>query len=234
MKKYIILISLLLTAYLSFSQSTGIPTTQIQANELEVMSWDDALDTWFPRRAILELEEVVDGGEVIGIAKYDGSTRDTILFPQPTLLVTTQPLYEYREIWAEESGAISNNSTQWSYGNGDVGAIGIPVTSGWEITEGYIQSDFGGAPTESLSIIIEDFRPSTAGTNLGTFQITAAGNGQNENASFTQVFTTPIIVPDNAVIGFRTQTEIGTWSSTRVGVRLRRQIGTYVSSVSLN
>lgn len=145
---------------------------------------------------------------------------------------TTGTLYEYRDIWAEESGAATNDNTQWSYGNGATGFIGLPIDAGWEVEAMYFQSDIGGSAAESLSVHLVDFTtPSAAAPVIATISLTAAGAGVDNNAYLFEPLATPVAVPTGAVLGFRTGTEVGTWSDMRVGARLRREISDYVVAI---
>lgn len=168
------------------------------------------------------------------IQRAPDGTLSAVASGNGTLGLTTMPLYEYSDNWAEESGAISNNNSQWSWGNGDTGNIGLPMGDGWEIYEDYIQADAGGSAVETLSIEVVDRQTVAAGVAFHTFEIIGAGNGQDNNAHIiNDLRAAAVAVPDGAVVGFRTLTEVGTWASARVGIRLRRQIGTYVSNVVL-
>ena len=145
-----------------------------------------------------------------------------------TIVVIANPvtIYEYSDNWAEEAGAISNNNNQWSWGNGDTGNLGLPFGDGWEIYETYIQADSGGANGASLTIDVVDRATNDAGNQFHTIEIIDAGDGQVNNAWVLHDHrAAPIAVPDGAVMGFRTNTEVGTWASARVGIRARRSIG---------
>lgn len=151
------------------------------------------------------------------------------------LATTTRPLYEYRDIWAEESGGNDDNTSEWSFGNGATGDIGLPIDDDWEVVAMYFQADTGGSPAESMEVHLVD-KQTTVGAGspvIATVNITAAGSGADNNAFIFQDFATPVAVPDGAVLAFRTGNEVGTWSDSRVGARLRRQVGTYVDSVTL-
>jgi len=157
-----------------------------------------------------------------------------------TLTVTKKDLFEYREIWAEENGTISSGQTEWSYGNGAVGYIGIPHDGkeGWEAFAMYLQADTHAA---GASVTVDCRQFSTAGntTNHDVCSITLTsetdGGGVVNHSHKYEEFSTPHSLPfptSFAPIGFRTRTVSGTVSDVRVGVRLRRKIGEYVSDVS--
>jgi len=155
----------------------------------------------------------------------------TIVATPQTLTVTKTPHYEYMTIWAEESGALSDNNAQWSFGNGATGNIGIRIDDGWEIVGASLNFDVGGSAAEAMDVDIMDFQAGAA--VLANVSIAAAGDGQDNNPhEYTAI--TPTAVPNGAVIGFRTGDEVGAWSDGRVMVRLRRQDGEYVSDVSIS
>jgi len=141
---------------------------------------------------------------------------------------TIETVYEYKELWAEESGAVSSNNSQYSWGNGDVGTIGAPIDNDWEIIGVWIDADSGGSVGESLSTGIMDFQ-NNSNTVITTVDITAAGDGQDNNAFlYVDLTAAPVDVPNGAKVGFRTITEVGTWAGTRAGVRMRRSIGNFI------
>ena len=148
------------------------------------------------------------------------------------LNVVTAPLYEYRDLWAEETAGLSDNNNQWSFGNGDVGVIGLPVGDGWEVVEMGFQSDINGA-NDGVIIGLVDIQTGANNIEVARLTMTAAGNGQANNAHWLQEFAPSVPVPAGAVLGFRTIDEIGTISSARVTARLRRQVGTYVTDVTV-
>lgn len=148
-----------------------------------------------------------------------------------TLAVSTLPLYEYREIWAEENGGIDDNAEEWSMGGGDNGRLGIPWGNDWEIIETYLHADAnGGAGNESLTVNILDIQ-GAASPVIAVIEIIGPGQGQNNNAWVLNQVN--ITTPDGFVPAFRTDDEVGTWAGVRVGFRARRQVGTYVSGVAL-
>jgi hypothetical protein len=152
-----------------------------------------------------------------------------------TLQYDTEPLYEYRDMWAEEGGGMNTNSFEWSYGNGATGYIGLPIDEGWELIAMYFQADTGGSATESMEVRLVDIgaSPSTAAPVIYTLTISQSGQGVDNNAWVYENLTTPVPIPENTFIGFRSGTEVGGWSDARVGIRLRRKIGDYVSNVYL-
>lgn len=111
-------------------------------------------------------------------------------------------------IWAEENGAISSNTDEWSYGNGSVGAdIGIP--SFWDC--------------EAVGMVLN---AETVGTSLGVWLRVNSANTlgivATQRDNFVD-FPTPVAISRGDRINFKTATEVGTWSDVRVGVVLRIQ-----------
>ena len=152
------------------------------------------------------------------------------------LTVTKLPLYEYRDIWAEESAAINSNTPEWSFGNGADGYIGLPIDSGWEVIAMYFHSDINGINDDlTINLINIATTPSAAAPTIATVTMVNSGSGQANNAwVFQDMLAAPVSVPANAVLGFRTGIEVGNIQDARVGVRLIRQICEYVSNVQLN
>lgn len=125
--------------------------------------------------------------------------------------------YEKTVIWAEESGALSNNNTQWSYGNGATGNIGIPLLEDWEI---YGLSFHADTASANATVLIELMDFSNAPSVITRVQ--TANQGQTNNYVYVGTIP-PIAVPEGTVIGFRTDIEIGTISDARCAVWLRRK-----------
>ena len=124
-------------------------------------------------------------------------------------------VYEKIVIWAEENGKLSDNNTQWSYGNGATGIIGIPLPEDWEAYAVSFNADKnGGTNTVQMAVI-----NSNTDTNLFTF--TASGNA--DNMVYTEILATPVAIPAGTSIGFRTVNETGNVEDARVAVFLRRR-----------
>lgn len=155
----------------------------------------------------------------------------------PVLDITTEPLYEYRDVWAEESGGADAVSAEWSFGNGATGFIGLPFDAGWELIAISYHADTYPA-TASISVAVADYQiaPSNAATNvLATISLASAtdGGGTTNNAcKYVDLSGAPVTINDKAIIGFRTTEEVGSVSDHRVHARFRRQIGNYVSGVT--
>lgn len=156
----------------------------------------------------------------------------------PTLTTTTTPIYEYRDIWAEESSALTNNSDEWSFGNGATGFIGLPIGENWELMELYFHADTYAANT-SIQVDFMNYgnTPSSAAANtVASISLANAadGGGATNNAYKIETFATPIALQDNKVYGFLTRSLTGAASDARVGARLRRKVGDVVTSVTLS
>ena len=123
----------------------------------------------------------------------------------------------YTIIWAEESAAVSSDTTEWSYGNGDVGDIGIPLADDWEIYALGFNADTANLIAE-ISFDIVDF---TTTTDLATNVVTPNNFGEFNNY-VSVVDIPPIQITRGTTIGFRTNTVTGTISSARVAAYLRR------------
>lgn len=157
----------------------------------------------------------------------------------PSLSVTKQPLYEYKEIWAEESSGTNAGSAEWSFGNGATGFIGLPIDDGWEVFEMGFHADTYPA-TAQIQIDLMDYgnTPSDAAANtISSLSLSGAtdGGGTTNNAyKLESVGPTPIpVTGSTTVIGFITRGQSGSISDARVYARLRRQIGEYVSDAIL-
>ena len=147
-------------------------------------------------------------------------------------------LYEYRDIWAEEGGAVTANSAEWSFGNGDTGFIGLPIDQGWEVEALYFNAD-AFAPNGAVRVDLMDYgaSPSNAVSNtIATISLNSPtdGGGAANNAFKYKAVDPPEPIPvtgDATVLGFITRVSFGTISEARVGARLRRKVGEYVSDV---
>jgi len=104
-------------------------------------------------------------------------------------------------IWAEESGAMSNDAFEWSWGNGAVGTdIGVPVGQRCELVSATFNAD---AFSTSISVHIN--RNNTS-VELPLF------NGQNGLVNFTN----PVVFEAGDLVSFRTGTVTGSYSDSRV------------------
>lgn len=156
------------------------------------------------------------------------------------LIIEKQDLYEYRDIWAEESGAANANNSEWSFGNGATGFMGLPIEAGWEVISMYFHADtYPATGTIQVDLMNYGNTPSNAAANtIASISLSSStdGGGATNNGYKYESYATPIPVPTTGgvtVIGFITRAVTGTISDERVGARLRRKIGEYVSDVVL-
>lgn len=110
-------------------------------------------------------------------------------------------------IWAEESGSLSNNSRQWSFGNGAVGNINVYNMYDAEISKMFIDSEAVGTSV-SIDLMVNDIAVAT---------VPFTSNG-------VYTFPSPINILEGDAIGFRTNTVVGTWTDARVGVAVVNQV----------
>ena len=126
--------------------------------------------------------------------------------------------YEKIVIWAEEAGGISNNNTQWSFGNGATGFIGIPLPEAWEAYAVSFHADNTSSASNTLIMAVGDMSANATFTELLRFTASVASN----NMSYTEILSTPVAIPAGATLGFRSITEVGVIADARVAVWLRR------------
>ena len=122
------------------------------------------------------------------------------------------PLYEYRELWAEENGAIANNSAEWSFGNGATGYIGLPFDAGWEVVElGFNADTYPATGTVTIELSSYNTPSNAAGNAIASLSLANStdGGGATNNAYKHEVLTTPQSVPVG-LVGFLTRTVTGT------------------------
>lgn len=131
---------------------------------------------------------------------------------------TSKITYEKVVIWAEEAGSLSNNNMQWSYANGDVGFIGIPLPEAWEAYAVSFHADNTSNATNTMVMGVGDISANDVFTELLRF----TASGANDNMSYTEILVTPVAIPAGTTLGFRSITEVGNINSARVAVWLRR------------
>lgn len=160
--------------------------------------------------------------------------------PTGSLVVTKEPLYEYRDIWAEESGGTTANSAEWSFGNGATGFMGLPIDAGWEVFALYFHADtYPATATIQVDLMNYGNTPSSAAANtIASIALVSStdGGGATNNAYKFEVLAAPVeiaVTGNTTVVGFITRGETGAISDARVGARLRRQIGECVTDVTM-
>jgi len=149
--------------------------------------------------------------------------------------VTKAPLYEYREIWAEENAAISSNQAEWSYGNGSTGPVGIPIDAGWECIEmGFNADIYTAAATATVELVVYPTDSISSATTVASISLANStdGGGATNHAWKHEVLSTPTAIPSGP-LGFYTRSVSGTVSDARIYARMRRQIGEYVTGVQI-
>lgn len=93
------------------------------------------------------------------------------------------------------------------------------------------------ADTNTADAIVEvalaDMKTGTP-VDVESITVSAATNGGANNMHLYQEFTNPVDVPALAVLGFRTISEVGgTVTDARVGARLRRAVGQFISAIDV-
>lgn len=159
----------------------------------------------------------------------------------PTYTPVKRPLYERRDIWAEEGGATGAVTAEWSFGNGATGFMGLVIDDGWEVEAMYFMADtYAATATITVEMMNYGNTPSNAAGNaIAAISLASStdGGGQTDNAYKYQTFATPPAIPTtggSTVIGFLTRAETGNISDARVGARLRRQIDEFVADITVS
>lgn len=161
---------------------------------------------------------------------------------QMALVLSKVAVYEYRDIWAEERTGASGNSGQWSFGDSAVGFFGLPVDAGWQVEALYFNADsYAANATVNVDLMNYGLNPTNAAANtLATISLAGAtdGGGQINNAFKYRKLPVPVAIPTGAsgatLIGFITRATTGAVTNMRVGARLRRKVGDFVTNVTLS
>lgn len=131
-------------------------------------------------------------------------------------------LYEKNVIYAETAANImTGGGSQWAFGDGDTGNIGIPVVEQWEL---YAVSFQARSVTANTNVVMNVLNINTGATLYSftvplTTPVPPATNGV-----YTTTLTTPVTIPAGATIGFNTgSVSAGVVAGARVGVWLRRR-----------
>jgi len=103
-------------------------------------------------------------------------------------------------IWAEENGGLSNNNRQWSFGNGSTGSDNIVIPIDCEIFAFSVAAE-SASGTCSFDVLVNDSIAFTS-TDLA-------------NNSFESL-SVPVQITAGQRIGYRTNTETGTFSDVRI------------------
>jgi len=146
-----------------------------------------------------------------------------------SLTTTTTPIYEKCVIWAEENGALDSNQSEWSFGNGATGNIGITLAEDWEVYAVTFQADVSNAAATQFQMEIMNFATGV----IVLDSIVLPNQGQINNFSSSVTLTTPLNFSAGDVLGFRTDIETGVVSDGRVAAWLRRKVADAITQVSL-
>lgn len=131
-------------------------------------------------------------------------------------------IWSHSRLWAEESGFLSSNQAEWSYGNGGTGTKGLPLEAGNEITHMFFQAD-NHATNASVTVACIDNNAGASTVPLCTITLANAadGGGQSGNSWKIVELPVPIVLPVGTVLGFLTVQASGSISDAIVGVKLR-------------
>lgn len=150
-----------------------------------------------------------------------------------SISLTKENVYEYMDIWAEEGGTLSNGSSQWSFGNGATGNIGLAMSNGWEVIGMGFSCDNYSASTW-IEVECIDY---VSGNSIAYIELINANDGggsENNARKYEDLTGAPSLVPNDAILGFRTVHRTGYAADGRVSVRLRRLVGEFVTDVTLD
>ena len=182
-----------------------------------------------------DLVKTVIDSDTIRVGITNGNSIDI------GIVKTYQDMYEYRDLWAEEGGRLVSGSAQWSYGNGATGYMGLTIDDGWEVEAMYFQADtYPATATVQVDLMNYGNTPSNAAANTITSitlsSATDGGGGVNNGYKYMAIINPTSIqtTGGSTVIGFITRTVTGSISDVRVGARLRRSVGSVVTSVSIS
>lgn len=174
------------------------------------------------------------GGDADALKEIDNWNRDELIFyrmvvdnaaASKSLQLTKEPEYEFYTYWAEESSTLSTNAWEWSWGNGDEGAVGLPIGSGYELISMSFHADKTASGQDDMEVSLYDIKANDRNL-LYTLEIIDCGDGVNDNMhSYEDLRSNPILIPDGAVLAFRSGVEVGNIEGARVGIEVRRKTG---------
>lgn len=127
-------------------------------------------------------------------------------------------VYEKIVIWAEESAALSNNTAEYSFGNGAAGNIGIPLVEDWELYGVTFNANASSAGA-SLTMEIMNFT-----NNSVLLSVPTPNNFGVTNNYVSVVSGLSVQLTEGMTLGFRTDVQSGTISNARVAAWLRREV----------
>lgn len=155
------------------------------------------------------------------------------------LKAASEPVYEHIIVWAEESGATTANSAEWSFGNGATGFMGL--AGGWREWElvglGFQADTFAALSTIQIDAMnYSSLTPGSAVANtLASLSLANAsdGGGGTNNAYKYEDLVLPVSLAGVNVLGFITRGETGNISDARVLAKLRRKLGDFINVANL-
>lgn len=152
---------------------------------------------------------------------------DPALFAEAKAAVTNPPaapVYEYMALWAEETSTARTGSSQWSFGNGATGRIGIKIGDGWEIIEASVHAALARNGAE-ITVGLVDYQ-GAQNVTIGALPASLAeGHGTEGNLQRIVALDPALPVPDGAVLGVQTLAVRGSVGNTRAFMRCRRLVG---------
>ena len=148
------------------------------------------------------------------------------------------PIYEYQTFWAEEHTIFDANGFIWSFGNGAVDSIGLPIGgAGWELVGlGFQANTYASAATVDISVRDIRTTPDLSAPTIGSISLSSAtdGGGQTDNASkYVDLSGAPLPVPVDAVIAFFKESHTGLIENARILARFRREVGQVVTGLTI-
>lgn len=129
-------------------------------------------------------------------------------------------VYEKVVIFAENTANITTGGgTQWAFGDGDTGAIGIPVVEDWELFAVSFQARSVTLST-NVNMIVRNINDAST---LYAFTAPLMPLPPATDGVYTEVLATPVQIPAGTTIGFATSSvSAGVVTGARVAVWLRR------------
>jgi hypothetical protein len=129
-------------------------------------------------------------------------------------------VYEKVVIFAENTANITTGGgTQWAFGDGDTGAIGIPLVEDWELFAVSFQARSVTLST-NVNMIVRNMNNAST---LYAFTAPLSVTPPAANGVYTELLVTPVPIPAGTTIGFATSSvSAGVVTGARVAVWLRR------------
>ncbi|WP_367606942.1 hypothetical protein [Legionella sp. W05-934-2] len=129
-------------------------------------------------------------------------------------------VYEKIVIFAENTANITTGGgNQWAFGDGDTGAIGIPVAEDWEL----FAISFQARSVTAATTVTMFVRNMNDASNLYTFTAPLAITPPSASGVYTELLANPVPIPAGTTIGFVTSAvSAGAVTGARVAAWLRR------------